>query len=109
MAASALAGQLAERVSSAPQLGYFAVESLDPGGGKLADPRPVFGGIERDQFADLFEGEAGPLGLPDEPQPAHVRISVSPDSSVAIGRLEQSPALVKADGFDAYASGCGEL
>ena len=38
----------------------------------LADPGAVAGAVERQQFADLLEGEARRLGAADEAQPADV-------------------------------------
>ena len=77
---SALLSQPPEGVASAFQLGDPSAERLHALIRKRAGTRPVFSGVEVKQFADLFEREAGGLGVPDELQAPDMVGSVAANS-----------------------------
>ena len=84
------------------QLGNAVVEGGKTFGGERTDPDAVVGAVEREQFADLFEREAGSLCAADEAQAAYIVVAVAADLAGRARRLGKEPAaLVVTDGFDA--------
>ena len=59
------------------QFRHPRIEGSDALRGQLTNPGAVVGAVEREQLADLVEGEAGRLGGADEPQPVDVRHAVA--------------------------------
>ena len=60
----------------------------------VADAGAVIGAVERQQFADLLEREAGRLGAADEAQPAHIVAIVAPHRAGARRHRKQAAALI---------------
>src|SRR6185437_3330618 len=72
LAAGRAAGAEAlERRARHLQLGDAGIERLEARAGQLADAGAIAGAVERQQLADLLEGEAGRLGAADEAQAPH--------------------------------------
>src|SRR5579862_7620487 len=77
----------------APHLGQLALGELSG----LQAMRPV---IEPQELSNVLERKPEPLSGFDEPQPLDLRFAVSADAAGGpIGRGQQAPALIEADGL----------
>ena len=101
----------AEPIERGPGLfefGDLGVERGDALGRKRTDPGAIVGAVEREQLADLLEGEAGSLGAANEAETAQIVRTVSPDRTRARRDGKEAASLIVTHRLDADANSSAE-
>ena len=92
-----------------PKLRDFGVQNSKPILRKLARTAAILAGVERKELLDFLKCEPSRLRLPDKAKATHVVLRVVTYSSVTRWGLEQAPALVETDRFDATSPDAASL
>jgi hypothetical protein len=103
-AAGAISSELRESVACLLQFRNFSIERHDPRLRHNARFLPVIGCIQGEQISNLVQSKSSCLRLPDEAKPAQVIGIIATDAAAAIRLGKQSPTLIEAYGFNAYAA-----
>ena len=106
--ACAVARQPAQRIAGLLQLGDLRIERFDPGLGQRAGAGVVIAGIQRQQFADFLEREAGRLGPADGFQAAGIFSAIVTKSGFARWCPDEAAPLVETDRFNPHSGSSRE-
>ena len=99
-ALATLVRQLLQRAPRCPERGNFLVDFTNARESKRTRSITFVGCVKCKQFSDLVKGEPTGLRGANEAQASERSLIVAPYPLIASGRVDQTPALIKADRLD---------